>query len=308
MKNRAFLLACLLGISQTTLILNNSITFNNSCLEQVKLHDLDAAVLRSLRVGNATEPRLLCIINTVEHHHQTRCQEIKRTWLRRCDSYLFLSNVTDSRMPSIRIEHPGPESHDNLWVKTRAIGVLLRRNYIYEQFDWVLRADDDSYVIIENLREYLLSEEIARFDPRYHKLILGHVFDEPTRNRWFIAGSAFVMSAAFINAFADLVRRGLCEPNTVTSADDYWLVKCMQDEYDVIPIDTRDKNGRHRFHPLSAGGIHTVHDWDPTAWYHKSHSYIRSGLDACSDRSISFHYVSSMIDYERILYDCRLKK
>lgn len=287
------------------------IRVNETCSSSIHLEWKAVAVLRSVRVTkHSAPPRIYCVINTMEAYHKTRVAAVKATWARRCDGLTFISNLTDAALPSVALNFTGDESHGNLWQKTRAMGLWLRDQPLYEDYDWVLRADDDAYVVMDNLRHYLASPEITRFQPRHHKLVLGHVFDRPQTNRWFVAGSAFVLSAAAIDAFATAVRTGKCNPSTRSSADDVEICVCLQKQYDVIPLDTRDTFGRHRFHMLSADGSATVHNWNASSsWVHSMHSYLRSGLDCCSDMSISFHYVSpvQMAEYERLLYRCRIE-
>ena len=287
------------------------VRINETCSKSAHLDLKAIAVLRSIRVAHHTSPlpRIFCIINTMEAYHSTRAQAVKHTWARNCDGYTFISNVTDRLRPSVALNFSGDESHENLWQKTRAMGVWLQKQTIFKDYDWFLRADDDAFVIMDNLRYYLRSAEITRFQPRYHRLVLGHVFDQPHKNSWFVAGSAFVLSHAAAEAFAIAVQSGKCNPDARSSADDVEICVCLKKEYDVIPLDTRDTYGRHRFHMLSADGSATVHNWDAAkSWIHNMHSYVRSGLDCCSDMSISFHYVNpqQMLEYERLLYTCRL--
>lgn len=283
------------------------VEFNDSC-SFPSLDPMTQHVLRSIHVMPTNRhPRILCVINTCSLHKE-RQVSVKATWIKRCDEVFFASNHTDLSLPSVTIEHAGVESHDNLWLKTRALGAVLAKWPTIDSYDWVLRADDDTFVIMENLRYYLRSPEIARFQPRYHRLLLGHVFDAFAKHEWHIAGSAFVMSHAMIKAFGKIVEKGeKCWPTMVTSADDWWIAQCMQDEFGDIPIDTKDEHRRDRFHILHAGGVASIHAWKVDDWYNRMHGSLKSGLDCCSDRSISFHYVNpkAMLEYEELLYRCR---
>lgn len=283
------------------------ITTSGAC-NVVALDPMTQQVLRSVRVmPSKQQPRILCVINT-DSANKERQASIKATWIKRCNEVFFASNVTDPSLPAVRIEHPGEESHGNLWRKTRALGVTLKNWPTIDRYDWVLRADDDAFVIMENLRHYLRSPEISRFQPRYHRLLLGHVFDLGAKHQWHIAGSAFVMSHAMIQAFGELVEKGeKCWPDMESSADDWFIAQCMQDEFGDIPIDTKDDHRRDRFHILHAGGVAAIHTWKVEDWYNQMHGSLKSGLDCCSDRSISFHYVDpkAMLEYEKVLYKCR---
>ena len=70
----------------------------------------------------------------------------------------FLTTKEDEELPTFVISSV-EEKYKNLWGKTRE---GFRRAYeeLYEDIDWVIKADDDTYVVMENLR-YLLSDQDA---------------------------------------------------------------------------------------------------------------------------------------------------
>ena len=93
--------------------------------------------------------RVLCWVMTSPQTVSSKAQHVKATWGSRCNVLLFMSSEPDSRLPAVGLSVP--EGHDNLWGKTRAAFAYIHRHH-RDDADWFLKADDDSYLIIENLR------------------------------------------------------------------------------------------------------------------------------------------------------------
>jgi len=140
----------LLGVSHAVIlnkiVLNSSYSLHSSS----NMHD---------NSHPSTGIRLLCGIYTTEHNHMTRVRAQRLTWGHRCSHFLVFSNVTDLSIPSINIPHIGEESYENLWQKVRFIWKYIHYHYLFD-FDWFLLSGDDTYVVVENLLEYLSSAEV----------------------------------------------------------------------------------------------------------------------------------------------------
>ncbi|KAK2192618.1 hypothetical protein NP493_26g07048 [Ridgeia piscesae] len=98
---------------------------------------------------------------------ETRARHVRDTWGKRCDVLLFASDCKNDRFPTINITVP--HGRDHLAMKTSKTF-----DYVYthhrDQADWFLKADDDTYVIMENLRHML-----TPYNPQ-EALSFGHAF------------------------------------------------------------------------------------------------------------------------------------
>ncbi|CAD6996687.1 unnamed protein product [Ceratitis capitata] len=97
------------------------------------------------------EVRVLCMVLTTHAQHQARAAHVKATWGKRCTRLVFLSSETDVDLGAISVVSKAHDTYDLLWYKIRQ---GLRHVYVryYGDYDWYLKADDDTYVIMENLR------------------------------------------------------------------------------------------------------------------------------------------------------------
>ena len=108
---------------------------------------------------------------------------MKATWGRRCNKLIFMSSTNDESLPAVKLDVK--EGRDNLWGKTKQVenmktfeelecSYLQAFEYVYKNHlddaDWFLKADDDTYTVVENLR-YLLQDQNSS-----QPIFFGHKF------------------------------------------------------------------------------------------------------------------------------------
>ena len=92
---------------------------------------------------------------------------MKHTWGSHCDKLIFMSTEEDKELGAIKLDVE--EGRQGLWGKTKLGFKHVYENY-FDQFDWFMKADDDTFVIVENLK-FLLAH-YSTMDP----LSFGHHF------------------------------------------------------------------------------------------------------------------------------------
>lgn len=107
--------------------------------------------------------RILCWIMTQPANYESKARHVKATWGQRCNKLLFVSSTFNAELPTINIHVR--EGRDFLWGKTQAAFKYIYK-YHYNDADWFLKADDDTYVILENLRYFLRDKNSS--DPVYY--------------------------------------------------------------------------------------------------------------------------------------------
>ena len=81
---------------------------------------------------------------------------MKRTWGSRCGKTLYISDTNNETFPTIAVTNY--TGHKQLWAKTRKTFELIYDKY-FDDFDWFLKADDDTYVIVDNLKKFLYNKD-----------------------------------------------------------------------------------------------------------------------------------------------------
>jgi len=64
--------------------------------------------------------------------------------------------LTNETIGSVNLPHFGEEAYDNMWQKTLCIWAYVHDNYL-DDYDYFWPGDDDFYLIVENLVNYLAS-------------------------------------------------------------------------------------------------------------------------------------------------------
>jgi glycoprotein-N-acetylgalactosamine 3-beta-galactosyltransferase len=135
------------------------------------IHAMKLVQVQPITPDELKRVRVLCWVNTYHKNHQSRVIPIRDTWGKKCDKILFMSDIEDLSIPTLRVN--APPLHETLWQKHREILRILLREFKEGDFDWIFKCDDDTFLIVENLKKYLLSPEIQAI-PSTEPTLLGH--------------------------------------------------------------------------------------------------------------------------------------
>ncbi|XP_076035286.1 glycoprotein-N-acetylgalactosamine 3-beta-galactosyltransferase 1-like isoform X2 [Oratosquilla oratoria] len=257
------------------------------------LHPFDVIPPRA-----ASQPRILCYLLVGPSTHHTALH-VKHTWGQRCDKTIFFSTRHDDLLGTVILDVP--EGYSVLWAKSMAALNHLYRNY--SDYDWFLKGDDDTYVIVENLRKFLGTREAE--NPVY----FGVKFRKFVKQGYMSGGGGYVLSREALRRFAeDAVRikdQEKCPNRSTKGAEDLQLGLCLE-AVGVKAGDGLDEEGKPLFFSHSPTSL-----FYKVALINKLHWYWRYiwhkhevGPDCCSIHPISFHEIDPrmMWTLEVLLY------
>uniref|UniRef100_A0AC35UA37 N-acetylgalactosaminide beta-1,3-galactosyltransferase n=1 Tax=Rhabditophanes sp. KR3021 TaxID=114890 RepID=A0AC35UA37_9BILA len=243
--------------------------------------------------------KVFCLVLTGKENKKNRAIPQKNTFLKRCNKYLFVSSVEDPDLPSIGIKVK--ESRNTLFAKIKFGMKYVYKNY-YQKYDWFLRIDDDSYVIMENLRMFLLTQntsEPAVHGFRFHSMMKG------SKKGLVHGGAGTVISKEGLKR---LVTESFPNPTKCRQdgggLDDRELSFCLE-MVGVYPSDTRDYKDRQMFHINPPDNYATTRKVQAVKYFIKNGYYPMSqGMAYMTDYPISFHriYGDMMYSMDYLLY------
>ncbi|XP_075161519.1 glycoprotein-N-acetylgalactosamine 3-beta-galactosyltransferase 1-like [Haematobia irritans] len=239
--------------------------------------------------------RVLCWITTHPTNHMNKAIHIRHTWGRRCNKLLFISTEEDDRLPTVQI--PVKEGGDHLWTKTR-----LTLKYIYDHYlddaDWFLKAEDDTYVIMENLRMMLY-----QYSPNL-PIYFGCKLRRHIEPDYVVGGSGVVLSKTALIKFMTEAYNNSEICDIIQTDQDRDLSKCL-DNIGVIAGDSRDEKGLERFVPMQPFYVIPTFkmEWYPIEIYHRPNE----NVSCCSPNAVSFHYFDprAFYIYDYLIYHLR---
>uniref|UniRef100_A0A4W6CK83 Glycoprotein-N-acetylgalactosamine 3-beta-galactosyltransferase 1 n=1 Tax=Lates calcarifer TaxID=8187 RepID=A0A4W6CK83_LATCA len=216
---------------------------------------------KSSAANSSHTTRILCWIMTGPKNLESRTKHIRETWAKRCDRVLYMSSVKTD-FPTVELNVS--EGRDNLYWKTIRAFQYIHEHH-FDEADWFLKADDDTFVVIENLR-YTLS----KYDP-----------EKPLYLGYMSGGAGYVLSKEALRRFIKGFDSGEC--THFSTIEDMALGKCME-TMKVEPADSRDMKGRQTFHPYPPDHYLVRQFPRPRPWFLLYEHYTPvEGPGCCSD-------------------------
>ncbi|CAJ0962005.1 unnamed protein product, partial [Mesorhabditis belari] len=227
--------------------------------------------------------QLFCWTMTAKGYHKTRAPAVNETWLPRCDHGQFFTNFPfDSEL---KIAHSTifagiPDSYSNLFFKSRYAFFHIYTK-ISKDFEWYLKADDDTYVIVENLRSYL-----SKLNPDLPYYI-GYRLRPYLEHGYNAGGAGYVLSRAAMKIFAEQLysNASLC-PDDIY--EDVGIGRCLAN-VGIYPLDTRNSRGQQRFNTFRPDEVFHGSVVESPYWMYDVE--IR-GYDGVGTDLISFHHLT----------------
>ena len=185
----------------------------------------------------AEKVRILCWILTCPDNLDKKAAHVRDTWGKRCNILLFISSVQNDSFPTIGFNLPEGRSH--LTAKTMLAFRHIYQNY-FDKADWFMKADDDTYVIVENVR-YFLSDQNTN-DPVY----FGHHFKANVKQGYFSGGGGYIISKEALRRYGSIPNNSsICAKDG--GSEDSQFGRCME-SLGVRVGNSTDSLGRSRFH------------------------------------------------------------
>jgi len=130
---------------------NYSTSFSNYVLHRFNDH------------SQLSRDRILCLILTSPKNFLTKTIAVNKTWAQRCDGYFFITeSPSDNLSLAFNISKQLPiasiknitAGYEHLTQKS-VLAFLFAYEHHFNDFDWFIKADDDTYLFVDNLRTFL---------------------------------------------------------------------------------------------------------------------------------------------------------
>jgi glycoprotein-N-acetylgalactosamine 3-beta-galactosyltransferase len=263
--------------------------WNKETLPDDEIIDRTLFSLRTKLNENRQEKKnIFCIILTKVSNFNLRTKIVNKTWAFDCDKYYFIAKL-DENNPQTEVSYPYPiiqpsnyPQEDYNKLTDKVFGAFKEIYLRYNDYNWYLKADDDTIIFMDHLRDFLKDKNI------HENLTYGCNFKKLVYRGYQSGGAGYVLSReVFTRLGKKLVENNsFCDNNGVEDQD---VARCLR-KLDVYMGKSVDDELRERFHPFDVK-FH-FHGHYLSTYYSFTEYPVRRGIESSSETSISFHYLT----------------
>ena len=213
---------------------------------------------QDFKLNNSNSSFLFCIILTKFDNLNTKTKTIYETWASKCDNYRFIltlpnniiENSNTSKGIELNINYMNilqPPNYTSERYNALTDKIFLTLNYLfindyYKRYKWYLKADDDSFIFVNNLRDFLSTKNSSL------PVTYGYDYKLYVQMGYHSGGAGYVLSNEAFNRLGSILNKNysFCENNGIEDVD---VALCLR-KLQVYPNKSIDDFGRERFHPV----------------------------------------------------------
>jgi glycoprotein-N-acetylgalactosamine 3-beta-galactosyltransferase len=205
---------------------------------------------------NSSKQTIFCMILTHTNNFDSRAKLMYETWAHECDGYKFISVIqpnlldkTSNSSDKHEINYKGfnilqpPGLNESLNSYNRLTDkVLLSFKYFYnryDKYDWYLKADDDTFIFVDNLRKFLIDKNSSS------PITYGYDFHLIIEKGYHSGGAGYVLSQESFNRIGRALNKNysFCAN---TNFEDVDVAGCLRKLF-VYKEKSIDEKGRGNF-------------------------------------------------------------
>lgn len=197
------------------------------------------------------KPRIFCILLTTKNNLNGKAFTVHETWAHKCDNHTFISIIDSSKSERIEIKYknqfyvtqPANFKVDKYKLLTSKVYAAFQDVYDnHNQYDWYLKADDDTFIFMDNMRDFL-KDKNKRLPVSY-----GHNFKAKMPG-YHSGGAGYLLSHEAFRRMTQTLKKDKAFCSNV-GIEDLDVRKCL-DSLKVDLGDSTDHLERERFHPTN---------------------------------------------------------
>ncbi len=200
--------------------------------------------------------KLFCAVYTITDN-TNNTNVIGETWGKKCDGMLYASDVSNAETGHMHL--PSASRHgfkySSLIQRMRTIFAYLYDNFL-DDYDFFHFSGDDTYLLIENMKEFLASDKVKEWEEVPDQYFIGGFWMNypmaklPKGEFYFAGGSGYTLSRKALKAHVEGPLQ-VCDLKNDGAPEDFYFSSCVRKYLTQKYFDTRDEFGAHRYHQVN---------------------------------------------------------